>query len=120
MSPHCPRRGVHSSFALLGLLIAVFFLARLTGDPTDLFLPVDASAADRQEFAHKHGSDRSATEQFVRFVGDVMEGTLGFSLRKQRPAMEVVLEAYPTTLKLARVTLLLGTSLASVVGAAAA
>src|SRR4051812_25580680 len=120
MIPYLTRRAVHSAFALLGLLIAVFFLARLTGDPTDLFLPTDASREDRVEFAHKHGYDRPATEQFVRFVGDVMQGNLGFSLRKQRPAMDVVLEAYPTTLKLAGVTLLLAISLAIAVGALAA
>jgi len=45
MIPYLTRRAVHSAFALLGLLIAVFFLARLTGDPTDLFLPTDASLA---------------------------------------------------------------------------
>jgi len=120
MIPYLTRRAVHSAFALLGLLIAVFFLARLTGDPTDLFLPLDASLADRVEFARKHGYDRPATEQFVHFVGDVMEGNLGFSLRKQRPAIDVVLEAYPTTLKLAGVTLLIGISLAVFVGALAA
>ncbi|HZM43840.1 MAG TPA: ABC transporter permease [Burkholderiales bacterium] len=120
MIPYLTRRAMHSAFALLGLIIAVFFLARLTGDPTDLFLPVDASREDRIEFARKHGYDRPATEQFVHFVGDVMEGNLGFSLRKQRPAVEVVLEAYPTTLKLAGVTLLIGISLAIVVGALAA
>ncbi len=120
MIPYLTRRAVHSAFALLGLLIAVFFLARLTGDPTDLFLPLDASLEDRVEFARKHGYDRPATEQFVHFVGDVMEGNLGFSLRKQRPAVELVLEAYPTTLKLAGVTLLIGISLAVAVGALAA
>ena len=120
MIPYLTRRAVHSAFALLGLLIAVFFLARLTGDPTDLFLPLDASLEDRVEFRQKHGYDRPATEQFVHFVGDVMEGNLGFSLRKQRPAVELVLEAYPTTLKLAGVTLLIGISLAVFVGALAA
>jgi peptide/nickel transport system permease protein len=120
MIPYLTRRAVHSAFALLGLLIAVFFLARLTGDPTDLFLPVDASLEDRREFAHKHGYDRPATEQFVHFAGDVVKGDLGFSLRKQRPAMDVVLEAYPTTLKLAGVTLLIAISLAIAVGALAA
>ncbi len=120
MLPYLTRRAVHSAFALLGLLIAVFFLARLTGDPTDLFLPLDASLEDRVEFARKHGYDRPATEQFVHFVGDVMEGDLGFSLRKQRPAIDLVLEAYPTTLKLAGVTLLIGISLAVFVGALAA
>ena len=120
MIPYLTRRAVHSAFALLGLLIAVFFLARLTGDPTDLFLPLDASIEDRVEFAHKHGYDRPAIEQFVHFVGDVMEGNLGFSLRKQRPAIDLVLEAYPTTLKLAGVTLLIAISLAVFVGALAA
>jgi len=120
MIPYLTRRAVHSAFALLGLLIAVFFLARLTGDPTDLFLPLDASLEDRVEFARKHGYDRPATEQFVHFVGDVMDGNLGFSLRKQRPAIDLVLEAYPTTLKLAGVTLLIGISLAVAVGALAA
>src|SRR6185295_14918909 len=120
MIPYLTRRAVHSAVALLGLLIAVFFLARLTGDPTDLFLPTDASREDRLEFRQKHGYDRPAIEQFGHFVGDVMEGNLGFSLRKQRPAMDVVLEAYPTTLKLAGVTLLIAISLAVVVGALAA
>jgi peptide/nickel transport system permease protein len=120
MIPYLTRRAVHSAVALLGLLIAVFFLARLTGDPTDLFLPLDATMEERVEFSRKHGYDRPATEQFVHFVGDVMEGDLGFSLRKQRPAVELVLEAYPTTLKLAAVTLLIGISLAVFVGGLAA
>lgn len=120
MIPYLTRRAVHSALALLGLLIAVFFLARLTGDPTDLFLPLDASLEDRVEFRQKHGYDRPATEQFVHFVGDVMQGNLGFSLRKQRPAIDLVLEAYPATLKLAAVTLLIAISLAVAVGALAA
>ena len=120
MIPYLTRRAVHSAFALLGLLIAVFFLARLTGDPTDLFLPLDATLEERVEFSRKHGYDRPAIEQFGDFVGDVMEGNLGFSLRKQRPAIDVVLEAYPTTLKLAAVTLLIAISLAVAVGALAA
>src|SRR5438105_2350332 len=120
MIPYLTRRAVHSAFALLGLLVAVFFLARLTGDPTDLFLPVDASLEDRVEFAHRHGYDRPATAQFVNFVRDVVQGDLGFSLRKQQPAIDVVLEAYPVTLKLAGVTLLIGIALAIGVGALAA
>jgi peptide/nickel transport system permease protein len=115
--PYLTRRAVHSVFALLGLVIAVFFLARLTGDPTGSPLEL---LEERVEFRQKHGYDRPATEQFVHFVGDVMEGNLGFSLRKQRPAVELVFEAYPTTLKLAGVTLLIGISLAVFVGALAA
>lgn len=120
MSLYLTRRMVHSAIALIGLVIAVFFLARLTGDPTNLFLPIDASLETRAQFAAKHGFDRPVTEQFVSFMGDVAEGDLGYSLRKQRPAMELVLEAYPTTLKLAGVTMLIAVVLAVVVGALAA
>lgn len=120
MLPYLTRRAVHSVIALLGLVIAVFFLARLTGDPTNLYLPLEASREERLEFSRKHGYDRPATEQFANFVRDVLDGNLGFSLRKQRPAVEIVLEAYPTTLKLATVTLLISISLAIVVGALAA
>jgi len=114
------RRAVHSAIALVGLIIAVFFLARLTGDPTNLFLPIDASLEIRAEFAHKHGFDRPAGEQFLKFVGQVLEGDLGYSMRKQRPAIELVLEAYPTTLKLAAVTMVVAFSLAVVIGSLAA
>lgn len=120
MTRFLTRRAAHSAIALIGLIVAVFFLARLTGDPTNLFLPIDASLETRKEFAHKHGFDRPATAQFVSFVGDVFQGDLGYSMRKQRPAMELVLEAYPTTLKLAGVTMVLAMGLAVVVGALAA
>lgn len=120
MGPYLTRRALHSAVALVGLVVAVFFLARLTGDPTNLFLPIDASLETRKEFAHKHGFDRPVTEQFGSFLSDVLEGDLGYSMRKQRPAMELVLEAYPTTLKLAGVTMVIAIGLALVIGALAA
>ncbi len=120
MGHYLGQRALHSGIALIGLILAVFFLVRLTGDPTDLYLPIDASLQTRQEFAQKHGFDRPATEQFVTFLKDVSNGDLGYSLRKQRPAMELVLEAYPTTLALAGVAMSLSIVLAVIVGAIAA
>lgn len=120
MTGYLGQRALHSAIALIGLVVAVFFLARLTGDPTNLFLPIDASLETRKEFAHKHGFDRPAIEQFFSFLEDVSRGDLGYSMRKQRPAIELVLEAYPTTLKLAGVTMVLAIFLAVIVGALAA
>ena len=120
MTAYLGRRALHSAIALIGLVLAVFFLARLTGDPTNLFLPIDASLETRKEFAQKHGFDRPAIEQFFSFLEDVSRGDLGYSMRKQRPAMELVLESYPTTLKLAGLTMVLAIGLAVLVGAIAA
>ena len=79
----------------------VFFMARLTGSPADLYLPLDATLEARQEFNEKYGFDRPLIEQFGTFVAGLSTFDLGHSIRKDRPAIEVVLEAFPTTLALA-------------------
>ncbi|MGH6912117.1 MAG: hypothetical protein ACREH3_00225, partial [Geminicoccales bacterium] len=43
MGHYLGRRSLHSLVSLAGLIVLVFFLARLTGDPTNLYLPLDAS-----------------------------------------------------------------------------
>jgi len=114
------RRALGSVAALLGLLVLVFFLARLTGDPTNLYLPQDASLAMRQEFRARHGFDRPLIVQFGSFLGDLAQLDLGQSIRKARPALAVVLEAMPWTLRLAALTMAIVVGLAIVVGSLAA
>jgi peptide/nickel transport system permease protein len=114
------RRTLHSLFALVGLVMLVFFLARLTGNPADLYLPIDATLETRQEFTQKHGFDRPLLEQFGKFLVGLMALDLGHSIRKDRPAVEVVLEAMPTTLSLAAVAMPVAIAGALVVGALAA
>ncbi len=120
MIAYLSRRVGQSLIALVGLIVLVFFLARLTGDPTNLYLPIDASVEARQAFSEKHGFNDPLPEQFARFVSGLSRFDLGHSIRKDRPAMEVVLQAYPTTLKLAAITIVLALLLAVVVGALAA
>jgi peptide/nickel transport system permease protein len=114
------RRTLHSLISLIGLIVLVFFLARLTGDPTNLYLPLDASLETRDAFAEKHGFRDPLIEQFGRFLEGVARFDLGHSLRKDRPALEVVLHAFPTTLTLAAVTMSLALGLALLVGSLAA
>jgi peptide/nickel transport system permease protein len=111
------QRSLHSLLALAGLIVLVFFLARMTGDPTNLYLPIDASLETREEFAAKHGFRDPVIEQFGRFVADLARFDLGQSLRKERPALEVVLTAFPTTLALAAVTMTLAILGALAIGA---
>lgn len=44
------KRAVASLISLVGLIVMVFFLSRLTGDPAALFLPVEASAEMKAQF----------------------------------------------------------------------
>lgn len=120
MMRYLGRRAWHSAVALCALVMLVFFLVRLTGDPASLYLPIDASVAQREAFTARHGFDRPVLEQFASFVGDLLRGDLGVSIRKERPALEVVLQAFPTTLSLAAITMTLALLLAVAVGSLAA
>jgi peptide/nickel transport system permease protein len=120
MALYLGRRTLHSAISLIGLIILVFVLVRLTGDPTNLYLPIDASLEARAAFSEKHGFGDPVIQQFGRFLMDLTRFDLGDSLRMARPALDVVLEAFPTTLMLAGFTMLAALSLAIVVGALAA
>ena len=98
----------------------VFFLARLTGDPGHLYLPIDAPLEVRKEFSEKHGFNDPIYIQFSRFVIDLANGDFGDSLRKQRPAIDVVLEALPVTLSLAAVSIFIALIGAILIGSLAA
>jgi peptide/nickel transport system permease protein len=105
---------------LVGLIVLVFFLARLTGNPADLYLPVNTPQDVRQEFSQSHGFNDPALVQFGRFVTNLARLDLGESLRQQRPALTIVLEAFPTTLTLSALAMLLVLGISIVAGALAA
>ncbi|MBO9356298.1 ABC transporter permease subunit [Bordetella petrii] len=114
------RRASYSVISILGLLALVFFLTRLTGDPSALYLPLDSTPEARAAFAHLNGLDQPIYIQFWNYLADLLRLDFGESMRQHRPAMQVALEAFPQTLKLAFVAMLLSLSLAIVVGSLAA
>lgn len=114
------KRLLYSVLSLVALVIGVFFIARLTGDPTNLYVTINASEETRLAFAERNGFNDPLIEQFGRFVSDLLRFDLGMSLRQNRPAIEVVLEAFPTTLLLAAVSMSVAIVLAVIIGAFAA
>ncbi|TDX70191.1 peptide/nickel transport system permease protein [Neorhizobium sp. R1-B] len=114
------RRAYHSIISLVGLLTLVFFLTRLTGDPSALYLPLDSSLEAREAFARLNGLDQPIYVQFLQYLQNLLSLDFGQSLRQNRSAIDVALEAFPATLKLAFVAMALATTLAITVGALAA
>ncbi|TIL62176.1 MAG: ABC transporter permease [Mesorhizobium sp.] len=114
------RRASHSILSVIGLLTLVFFLTRLTGDPSALYLPLDSTAEARAAFARLNGLDQPIHWQFLGYLRDLLQLDFGESLRQNRSAMQVALEAFPETLKLAVVAITLSTALAILVGSLAA
>ncbi len=120
MSRYLTRRALHSIVSIAGLLVLVFFLARLTGDPGNLYLPIDATLEARQEFSERHGFNDPVYVQFGRYLSDLAHGDMGDSIRKQRPAIDIVLEALPVTLALAASAMLIALVGSVVIGSLAA
>jgi peptide/nickel transport system permease protein len=114
------RRIIQSFFVVFAVVILVFVLARLTGDPTDLYLPLHASQAVRDAFRAEHGFDRPILVQLGDFLLDVIHLDFGRSMWQKVPALPLVLHRLPLTLELATVTVVGALIIAFVLGSISA
>jgi len=89
------------------VMIAVGFIAfslfNFVGDPVSLMLPPEATSADRDEVRKSLGLDQPFYLQFVKFVGNAVQGNFGISLRLGRPVSQLLIERLPATLELAMI-----------------
>lgn len=114
------RRLATSVVTVIGVVVIVFFLARITGNPANLYLPEGASPERYAQFNAEHGFDLPLWEQFLRFLGGAIRLDFGDSIWQQRPALEAAAEAMPPTLVLALIALTVSLVLAVPLGAVAA
>lgn len=110
------RRLLISVILLLAIVTIVFVMLRtlVPGDPTDLMIPDTAPPQVQEEIRHNLGLDKSIFEQYVIYLGNVLQGDMGRSFRDWRPVGPRIMQAMPITLTLATLT----TVFASVMGLA--
>jgi peptide/nickel transport system permease protein len=101
---------------LLGIMTIVFIIQQLTGDPTYLLLPPDATKEDIAIFRHAMGFDRPFYVQYFHFLKGVLHGDFGQSLRHAQPALYLVLERLPATIELTMAALMIALVVAIPVG----
>ncbi|MFE9959282.1 ABC transporter permease [Micromonospora sp. NPDC005299] len=110
------RRLLQAVLTVFGVLTATFFLVRLSGDPTSLLLPVEASQRDIDRLRTELGLDESLPRQYLTFLGNALQGDFGESLRHHSSALGLVIERLPATLELAACAFVLGLLLALLTG----
>lgn len=106
MQRYLLARTVQSILILLGVLVIVFFMVRLTGDPATLMVARGAPAEVREAFREAMGFNRPLHVQFFDFLWGALHGDFGDSLNFKQPTMELILERLPATFQLATVALL--------------
>jgi peptide/nickel transport system permease protein len=114
------RRLISSVITVIGVVVAVFFLARLTGSPVDLFFPQGATPDRIAAFNRSYGLDKPLIEQFWIFLVKAMQGDFGNSIWQQRPAMQAALGEMPITLLMAVIALTTSVIVSLVLGSLAA
>lgn len=100
MAQYLLRRAGHALLVIVGVTVVVFFVMRMTGDPTMLLVPLDASPEDIARLRHSLGFDRPLLAQFVDYLKGAAVLDFGNSMRHREPAMKLVLERMPATLQL--------------------
>ena len=86
---------------LIGVTLFAFVVIRLSGDPTSVLLPAEATEAQRAAFRQAYGLDRPILEQYVRYVWRLLHGDFGVSLFQGEPALRLVLARLAATVQLA-------------------
>ena len=100
-----------SILLLLGVMVLVFFLVRITGDPANLMASREATPETIQQIRQEWGFDRPLLVQFWDFVTGAFVLDFGRSYHFRTDAMPMVLERLPATVELAAVGLLIAVTI---------
>jgi peptide/nickel transport system permease protein len=101
MGRYIARRLLQGVVIILGVTVFVFVVTRLIGDPVKFMLPLSATEEQREATRAVLGLDRPILRQFVDFLGDLVRLDLGESTYvRGEPALDVVFDYLPRTLRL--------------------
>ncbi|MGC4191115.1 MAG: ABC transporter permease [Thermomicrobiales bacterium] len=108
---------------LLGVSLVTFIIVRsIPGDPVDVLLGADrhTTAEQRAAIAKSYGLDQPMPVQYVKWLGHVVTGDLGKSLRTKRPLTQELRLRLPVTVELTLLAGIVGATPALIFGVLAA
>lgn len=90
-----------SVLVLFGVSLLIFFSLHLTGDPAAIMMPPGASQQEIDQFRHSMGFDQPLLRQYGQYLGNLLQGDMGQSLRYDQPVTTLIGERVPATVLLA-------------------
>jgi peptide/nickel transport system permease protein len=95
------RRLLQAVIVMLTVAFIAFMLFQYVGDPINSMLGQDATPEQRDALRADLGLDQPFPVQFVRFIGNAVQGDFGLSLRQGRQVSALIVERFPATIELA-------------------
>jgi peptide/nickel transport system permease protein len=121
MGTYILKRLVSMVPVLLLVSVLIFSLIHLTpGDPVLVMLGEEATPEARDALRRQLGFDRPLPVQYGIWLGRVLQGDLGRSIRTNQPVSEAILQRLPVTLELSLLAMLVSLSIALPAGIVAA
>ena len=117
MQRYIAIRLVQAVFVLLAVSVIVFGLARASGNPVVLMLPIDAGPEDYERLTKFWGLDKPLHIQYGKFLANAVQGDFGESIKwPGRSAMDMVGSRVVATLQLAGSAMILAAVMAVAFG----
>jgi peptide/nickel transport system permease protein len=88
----------------------------IPGDPATVIMGPEASDQAKDAMRERLGLDKPILVQYVEWIGGVLRGDLGESLRDEAPVSQLILQRIPVTLELALGTFAVSLTISVVVG----
>jgi len=107
MGRYLVGRVLQTLLSMLVVISIVFFLTRLSGNPINLLLDVNATERDQEILTRHLGLDKPLPVQYGIYVKNILLGDFGTSILTRRPVTEHVRERLAATLELGFVAMLL-------------
>jgi peptide/nickel transport system permease protein len=93
--------------SMLVVISIVFLLTRLSGNPINLLLDVNATQQDQEILTRHLGLDKPLAVQYGLYITNLLRGDFGNSILTRRPVVEHIWERLPATVELGFVAMLL-------------
>ena len=111
------RRFLYLLPALLGVSIIMFVVTRvLPGNPAYMIVGVHADEETLQAVIQKMGLDRPIWEQYLTYMGNLLQGDLGTAWRTNNPVWIDLRVRFPATIELSTLSLIVAVLWAVVLG----
>jgi peptide/nickel transport system permease protein len=105
------RRLIFAIPTMLGITVAAFLIANtIPADPVVANLPQNALNNETlvQAFREKWGLDRPLHEQYFAYLGNLLRGDMGISIKTRNPVIEDIRDFLPATIELATFGIIIG------------
>src|SRR5579859_5736522 len=121
MTQYVARRVLAIVPVLFGISVLVFGLVHLIpGDVAELLLGTQGTDQQLETLRRTFGLDRPLPIQYVDWLGHLLQGDIGVSLRTSRPVLPDLISRFGVTLQLTLVSMLIALAVAIPLGVASA